>query len=52
MNETSSIKKIHGQRRAFQLICVYIFILAIPGKTAGPNWLNFFKELMGARGVI
>ena len=27
-------------------------MLAIAGQTAGPNWLNFFKEPMGSPGVI
>ena len=31
-------------------ICIYIYILAIAGRTAGPNGLNVFRKLMGVWG--
>ena len=30
---------------------IYIYMLAIAGQTAGPNWLNFLRELGGTLGV-
>ena len=32
-------------------IYLNIYLLAIAGQTAGPNWLTFFREPMGAQGV-
>ena len=32
-------------------IYLYIYMLAIAGQTAGPNWLNFFEETLGYSGV-
>ena len=31
-------------------IYMYIYMLAIAGQTAGPNWLNFFEETLGYSG--
>ena len=31
-------------------IYLYVYMLAIAGKTAGPNWLNCFREPTGTCG--
>ena len=33
-------------------ICIFVYMLAIAGQTAGQNWLTFFREPMGTLAVL
>ena len=33
-------------------ICLFLYMLAIAGRTAGPNWLKYFEETHGGNKKI